>query len=147
MTVRLKKAIEAWFAEKEASPFAIPAEHQVERVRRPRFEEGCVSPDQASHHLQRTLSGTKWEKIRGWRIYRHSFISNCASCSVDQRMIANRKRRKRHDACSAVYQRVHHALTANDQRNLITFEFYRRDGFALRRIILVLSAAFVATTY
>lgn len=87
MTARLKRALVRWFAEKEASPFAFPAEHQVERVRRPRFEEGCVSPDQASHHLERTLAGTKWEKIRGWHIFRHSFISNCASCGVDQRMI------------------------------------------------------------
>ncbi|MGQ0431794.1 MAG: tyrosine-type recombinase/integrase [Microthrixaceae bacterium] len=87
MTARLKRALETWFAEKEASPFAFPAEHQVERVRRPRFEEGCVSPDQASHHLERILAGTQWEKIRGWHIFRHSFISNCASCGVDQRMI------------------------------------------------------------
>ena len=87
MTARLKQAVETWFADKEASPYAFPAEHLVERVRRPRFEEGCVSPDEASHHLDRTLAGTKWEKIRGWHIFRHSFISNCASCGVDQRMI------------------------------------------------------------
>ena len=37
-------------------------------------------PDQASHHLDRTLAGTNWEKIRGWHIFRHSFISNCAMC-------------------------------------------------------------------
>jgi integrase len=87
MTARLHHELAAWFRTKEASPFAFPAEHQVERTRRPRFEEGCVSPDQASHHLDRVLSSTKWEKIRGWHIFRHSFISNCASCGVDQRMI------------------------------------------------------------
>jgi integrase len=87
MTPQLKQTLELWFAVKVGSPFAFPAEHQVERTRRPRFEEGCVSPDEASHHLGRTLAGTKWKKIRGWHIFRHSFISNCACACVDQRMI------------------------------------------------------------
>lgn len=45
------------------------------------------SPDEASDHLKQALAGTKSEKIRGWHIFRHSFISNCASLAVDQRMI------------------------------------------------------------
>jgi integrase len=87
MTPQLLEVLETWFRDKEGSPFAFPAEHQVERTRRPRFEEGCVAPDQASHHLDRTLAGTKWAAIRGWHIFRHSFISNCACAGVDQRMI------------------------------------------------------------
>ena len=27
------------------------------------------------------------EKIRGWHVFRHSFISNCAAKGIDQRMI------------------------------------------------------------
>jgi integrase len=87
MTPQLRQVLESWFGDKEGSPFAFPAEHQVERKRRPRFEEGCVAPDQASHHLDRTLAGSKWAAIRGWHIFRHSFISNCACAGVDQRMI------------------------------------------------------------
>ena len=87
LTPQLKRALQAWFDQKQPSPFTFPAEHQVERTHRPRFEDGCVSPDQASHHLDRVLKGTRWEKIRGWHIFRHSFISNCASATVDQRMI------------------------------------------------------------
>jgi integrase len=87
MTPQLKRVLTKWFAEKEGSAFAFPAEHRVQRTHRPRFEEGCVAPDEASHHLDRTLSGTKWEKIRGWHVFRHSFISNCACAGVDQRMI------------------------------------------------------------
>jgi integrase len=37
--------------------------------------------------LDRTLAATKWDKIRGWHIFRHSFISNCACVCIDQRMI------------------------------------------------------------
>ncbi|QDU52110.1 tyrosine-type recombinase/integrase [Gimesia panareensis] len=42
---------------------------------------------EATHHLQQTLKDSKWSKIRGWHVFRHSFISNCASKGVDQRMI------------------------------------------------------------
>lgn len=54
---------------------------------------GCVegnlplTRDQAHHHLQQTLAGSKWKVLRGWHVFRHSFISNCASRGVDQRMI------------------------------------------------------------
>lgn len=43
--------------------------------------------DEASHHFKLTFAGSRWEKIRGWHVFRHSFISNCASQSIDQRMI------------------------------------------------------------
>ena len=42
---------------------------------------------QADDHLTRTLSGTKWERVRGWHVLRHSFASNCAAKGVDQRLI------------------------------------------------------------
>jgi integrase len=42
--------------------------------------------DQSNHYLKASLSG-KWEKVRGWHVFRHSFISNCAAAGVDQRMI------------------------------------------------------------
>lgn len=87
MTPQLNHVLKKWFAEKEGSAFTFPADHQVERVHRPRFEEGCVAPDEASHHFYKSLAGTKWEQIRGWHIFRHSFISNCACGGVDQRMI------------------------------------------------------------
>jgi len=43
--------------------------------------------DQASHYFEQTLAGSKWEKIKGWHVFRHLFISNCASRGIDQRMI------------------------------------------------------------
>jgi integrase len=46
-----------------------------------------VSVDQATDFLRRCLAGTGWAKIRGWHVFRHSFISNCASKGIDQRMI------------------------------------------------------------
>lgn len=46
-----------------------------------------VTATKASDHLKRTLAGTAWEQIRGWHVFRHSFISNCAASGIDQRMI------------------------------------------------------------
>lgn len=34
-----------------------------------------------------TVVGTRWEKLRGWHMFRHSFCSNCAAAGVDQRLI------------------------------------------------------------
>lgn len=47
----------------------------------------ALTVDEASHHFKQTLAGSRWDKIRGWHVFRHSFISNCASQGVDQRMI------------------------------------------------------------
>lgn len=52
----------------------------------------CVEPkpldaDTAHGHFKRILAGSKWEKLRGWHIFRHSFCSNCAAKGIDQRII------------------------------------------------------------
>jgi len=46
-----------------------------------------LTPHEAHDHFKRTLAGSKWEKIRGWHIFRHSFCSNCAAKGIDQRII------------------------------------------------------------
>ena len=42
---------------------------------------------EASHHFRWTVADTDWEKLTGWHVLRHSFISNCAAAGVDQRLI------------------------------------------------------------
>ena len=46
-----------------------------------------LTRDDAHDHFKRTLAGSKWEKLRGWHVFRHSFCSNCAARGVDQRLI------------------------------------------------------------
>lgn len=48
---------------------------------------GPIEVHQASDLLHRCLAGTDWARIRGWHVFRHSFISNCASKGIDRRMI------------------------------------------------------------
>lgn len=59
------------------------------RSQRLAFTNGSnpITAKDATHHLNWTLKGSRWECIRGWHVFRHSFISNCASKGVDQRMI------------------------------------------------------------
>ena len=90
MSSRLRSVFEEWtIACGALSSYTFPTEHHVNRVRNNNRRENSdsVSPDEASDQLGKTLRGTRWEKIRGWHIFRHSFISNCASLCVDQRMI------------------------------------------------------------
>jgi integrase len=46
-----------------------------------------ITHDEAHDHFKRTLADSKWKVIRGYHIFRHSFISLCASRGVDQRLI------------------------------------------------------------
>ncbi len=46
-----------------------------------------LTEDEASHHLKQTLARSEWSVIRGWHIFRHSFISACANMGIDQRLI------------------------------------------------------------
>jgi integrase len=46
-----------------------------------------VTVNQATNHLKNTLGKSNWPVIRGWHVFRHSFISNCATRGIDQRII------------------------------------------------------------
>jgi integrase len=87
LSSRLVEVIQVWFAEKRPSVFSFPRELKVNRKRKSRQDEDAVSVDEATNHLESTLSGSMWENVRGWHIFRHSFISNCAAKGIDQRMI------------------------------------------------------------
>jgi integrase len=59
----------------------------VARSRSKAAARSAITKDACQDHFQRTLSKSKWEKIRGWHCLRHSFISNLACAGVDQRLI------------------------------------------------------------
>jgi integrase len=37
--------------------------------------------------FKRVLKESKWSKLRGWHVFRHSFCSNAAAAGIDQRVI------------------------------------------------------------
>lgn len=87
LSPRLVEVIQAWLIGKRQSIFVFPRELKVRRERKTRLDEDAVTVDEATNHLESTLGGSKWENVRGWHIFRHSFISNCAAKGIDQRMI------------------------------------------------------------
>jgi integrase len=56
-----------------------------ERMERPGHEP--LTPGEANHHFQQTLAGSKWEVLKGFHVFRHSFASNLARAGIDQREI------------------------------------------------------------
>jgi integrase len=46
-----------------------------------------ISTKMAHRHLRWSLAKSKWSVIRGWHIFRHGFVSACASKGIDQRLI------------------------------------------------------------
>lgn len=62
-------------------------QHEVERSKKCRPAPIAVTPSEAHDHLKRCLAGSKWGVVRGYHLFRHSFISACASKGIDQRFI------------------------------------------------------------
>lgn len=47
----------------------------------------AITPREAHNYFQRGLRVSKWGVLKGWHVFRHSFISALASEGVDQRVI------------------------------------------------------------
>ncbi len=47
----------------------------------------ALTRHEAQDNLRAVLDNSKWNVVKGWHCLRHSFISNLASSSVDQRLI------------------------------------------------------------
>ena len=48
---------------------------------------GVSTEQMANHHFRWAIEGGKWKVLRGWHVFRHSFISNLAAKGIDQRII------------------------------------------------------------
>lgn len=46
-----------------------------------------VTHSEAHDHLKRAVSESKWKELRGWHVFRHSFVSALASRGTDQRLV------------------------------------------------------------
>lgn len=52
-----------------------------------RLNDAVLSEDTATNHFKSVLTGSRWRKVRGFHVLRHSFASNAAAKGIDQRMI------------------------------------------------------------
>jgi len=86
MSDLLVKTMQAWFAQHPGGQHTICEPVKIMRGKT-RAVGVPLTRSEAHDHLKRTLSGTKWARIRGFHVFRHSFASNLAAGGVDQRMI------------------------------------------------------------
>lgn len=76
MSPLLREAVLAWKAEHPGGHLTI-----CQEANKP------LSVQLAAHHFRWAVEGSKWDKLRGWHVFRHSFASNCALKGIDQRII------------------------------------------------------------
>lgn len=86
MSVLLAETMQAWFAEHPGGQHTICEPVKIVRGKT-RTVGVPLTRSEAHDHLKRTLRGSKWARIRGFHVFRHSFASNLAAGGVDQRMI------------------------------------------------------------
>jgi integrase len=86
MTALLRTVMKQWFGDRPSGALTFPQSvlpNSTEAAAR----NAAITGDQAAHHFETTLAGSKWAKVRGFHVFRHSFASNCAAAGVDQRII------------------------------------------------------------
>lgn len=83
LTPRLEMAMQRWFAEHPGGSLAISRREVKEGT--PRGVP--LTTNEAVHYFRDALDGSKWEKVRGFHVFRHSFASNFAAAGVDQRVV------------------------------------------------------------
>jgi integrase len=97
LTPFLRQTLEGWLKDEHPGGcshlFCLPPVVSRSRTRSPSTSRSPVvrealTRNEAHHHLVHALQGSKWErKVRGWHVFRHSFISACACAGIDQRLI------------------------------------------------------------
>jgi integrase len=87
LTPFLAGVLKEWLAAHPGGQHLFCHQLRVFRSKTKRVEYGPLTWDEAGDHFKRTLAGSKWNKLRGWHVFRHSFVSNCAARGVDQRII------------------------------------------------------------
>ena len=81
----LKQVMQDWFKVHPGGPHTF-CMHKVQHSKKRRSLPEPITRDEAHDHFKRALAKSKWDKLRGWHVLRHSFISNCALKGIDQRL-------------------------------------------------------------
>ena len=86
LTDQLAQTMEHWFASHPGGQYTITQPLQTFRGKK-RLTFEPLTPSEARDHFKRPLRKSKWNKVKGFHVFRHSFASNLAAASVDQRII------------------------------------------------------------
>jgi integrase len=87
MSEELEKVLRDWVGLHPGGQYLLRHRQAVPRSKKRRTACVPLTRNEANDHFRRLVASCKWKVLRGWHVFRHSFISNCASKGVDQRMI------------------------------------------------------------
>lgn len=83
----LRRVLKEWTAAHPGGPLTFRMDLEYSHRRKDRTYPEALNRDEAQDLFERTLKGSRWEPLRGWHVFRHSFCSNLAATGVDQRLI------------------------------------------------------------
>jgi integrase len=87
MTTMLKQVLKEWLAVHPGTLYTFAKGEDLNRGRENHEIIVPIDKHVARKHFKLTFRGSKWAKLRGYHVFRHSFASNLASVGVDQRII------------------------------------------------------------
>jgi integrase len=87
MSPLLEGVLSQWLAEHPGSMHTFCHAERRPRSRKARLSPMPLTADEAHDHFKRVLRGSRFEKLKGWHVLRHSFCSNAAAAGIDQRVI------------------------------------------------------------
>lgn len=86
MSPMLVKVMQDWCEKHPGGKYTIAAPTTMLRGKR-RGPQTPLTPHEARDHFKRTLADSKWAKIRGFHVFRHSLASNLACAGVPEAII------------------------------------------------------------
>lgn len=79
LTPLLKVALEEWLPKRPCGPNLFCHNERASQSKKKNDPLGVpLTRKEVADHFQRTLQVPKWERLKGWHVLRHSFISICA---------------------------------------------------------------------
>lgn len=83
----LASILQKWLGEHPGGQEVFTKDLVVPRSKVKREQFVALTRNEAHDHFKRAVQDSKWDKLRGWHVFRHSFASNCAARGIDQRLI------------------------------------------------------------
>lgn len=87
LTSQVISILKDWLAVHPGGQYLFTQAATVVRSKTKRTAATAITPDEAHDHFKRALANTRWSVMRGYHVFRHSFISLAASRGIDQRLI------------------------------------------------------------
>ena len=87
LSPRLVEALTGWLAVRPAGQFLFSLPERLGKSHKRHAVGDPMTTNEAHSHFQHAVKKSRWNVLRGWHVFRHSFCSNLAAQGVDQRLI------------------------------------------------------------